>query len=148
MGGAAAAAALPKENLDTLSWALKEGAGTLFGPQFDSVMASARAEMLATALSPALWRPVLSYLLFCTLLTWWVLGELGLMYWRVFTAEMEGKAEEEEEEAEAAAAASAAGKAATASAAAEKESAAASAVAAKEAAAAAAAALAASEDVD
>ncbi len=105
--GAGVGAAPAKESLDTLNWALKTGGDALFGPQFDSMLQSARAEMLSTALSPALWRPVLSYLLFCTLLTWWVLGELGLMYWRVFSSEVEGREDEDEAGEEAAAAAEA-----------------------------------------
>jgi hypothetical protein len=98
-----AAAAPAKEGVDTLSWALKTGGETLFGKEFEGVLLETRKEALATAFSPALWRPVLSYVLFCTLVTWWALGELGLMYWRVFAAEADDSekgAEEEEAEAE------------------------------------------------
>ena len=156
---AAAAAAAAAKGADTLSWAIKTGGETLFGKEFESVLQDTHREALATALSPALWRPVLSYVLFSTLITWWVLGELGLMYWRVFTSADDKEEEEEGKEKEAVVAApeaagkeagradkgpvarkAAGGGAAAAAKAAEAAGAA--------AAAAAASALAASEDVD
>ena len=84
--------------VDSLSWMLREGGDAVFGAAFSRALLNARADLATTALNPALWRPLLSYLLFCTLVTWWVLGELGLMYWRVMGLEqVEGEEEGEKE---------------------------------------------------
>ena len=97
--GKAAAAAAAAASTDSLTWVLAEAGKVLFGPAFTGQLLAARQDLTITVLSPALWRPVLSYLLLCTLLLWWVLGELGLMYWRVAASSVE-EAEEREEERE------------------------------------------------
>jgi len=82
---------------DTLSELLYKGGDLLFGQNFGRVLAQSKEDIAATLFAPAAWRPVLSYLLFCTLITWWLLGELALMYWRVMPAEASLIDEPEEE---------------------------------------------------